>query len=104
MQIRDDRHTDLPQPPRAEPLAGRIRLAPFDEALIQPASIDVRCDRRFRVFRNSRYGHIDVKQEQAELTELIEIDDGGPFILHPGEFVLGATLAALALRARITAR
>ena len=71
---------------------GRIRLDPFDDGLIQPASIDVRCDRRFRVFRNSRYGHIDVKQEQAELTELIEINDGGPFILHPGEFVLGATL------------
>ena len=57
--------------------AGRITLDPFDEALIQPASIDVRCDRRFRVFKNSRYGHIDVKQEQAELTELIEITDGG---------------------------
>ncbi|MEI6626304.1 MAG: dCTP deaminase, partial [Thermoleophilia bacterium] len=68
---------------RAAIAAGRIALDPFDEALIQPASVDVRCDRRFRVFRNSRYGHIDVKQEQAELTELIEITDGGPFILHP---------------------
>ena len=84
--------------------AGRIRLDPFDEALIQPASIDVRCDRRFRVFRNSRYGHIDVKQEQAELTELIEITDGGPFILHPGEFVLGATLERVTLGDDIVSR
>ncbi len=84
--------------------AGRIRLEPFDEALIQPASIDVRCDHRFRVFRNSRYGHIDVKQEQPELTELIEIEDGGPFILHPGEFVLGATLERVTLGDDIVSR
>jgi dCTP deaminase len=84
--------------------AGRIVLAPFEEALIQPASVDVRCDRRFRVFRNSRYGHIDVKTEQPELTELVEITDAGPFILHPGEFVLGATLERVTLGADIVAR
>ena len=89
---------------RAAIAAGRIALDPFDEALIQPASVDVRCDRRFRVFRNSRYGHIDVKQEQAELTELIEITDGGPFILHPGEFVLGATLERVTLGDDIVSR
>jgi dCTP deaminase len=71
---------------------GRIRLDPFDDGLIQPASIDVRCDRRFRVFRNSRYGHIDVKQEQAELTELIEIT------------VLGATLERVTLGDDIVSR
>lgn len=89
---------------RAAIAAGRIALDPFDETLIQPASVDVRCDRRFRVFRNSRYGHIDVKQEQAELTELIEITDGGPFILHPGEFVLGATLERVTLGDDIVSR
>jgi dCTP deaminase len=83
---------------------GRIRLDPFDDGLIQPASIDVRCDRRFRVFRNSRYGHIDVKQEQAELTELIEITDGGPFILHPGEFVLASTYEVMTLPDDIAGR
>ena len=89
---------------RAAVAAGRIALDPFDAALIQPASVDVRCDRRFRVFRNSRYGYIDVKQEQAELTELIEITDGGPFILHPGEFVLGATLERVTLGDDIVSR
>ncbi len=84
--------------------AGRIRLDPFDDALVQPASIDVRCDHRFRVFRNSSYSHIDVKQEQAELTELIAIEDGGPFILHPGEFVLGATLERVTLGDDIVSR
>jgi dCTP deaminase len=84
--------------------AGRIRLAPLDRDLIQPASIDVRCDRRFRVFRNSRYGHIDVKREMPDLTELVEPRGEEPFILHPGEFVLGATLERLTLGDDIVAR
>ena len=70
---------------------GRIEIDPYDPALLQPSSVDVRVDRYFRVFRNSRYPFIDVKQEQEDLTELVEVD-GEPFILHPGEFVLGSTL------------
>jgi dCTP deaminase len=69
----------------------RIGIAPYDPGLLQPSSLDVRVDRYFRVFRNSRYPFIDVKQAQEELTELVEIDDETPFILHPGEFVLGST-------------
>ena len=84
--------------------AGRIRLDPFDPDLIQPASIDVRCDRRFRVFRNSRYGFIDVKVPMPDLTELVETGDDEPFILHPGEFVLGATLERLTLGVDLVAR
>ena len=71
---------------------GRIGIDPYDEALLQPSSVDVRVDRFFRVFHNARYPFIDVKQPQEELTELVEIDDERPFILHPGEFVLGSTL------------
>jgi dCTP deaminase len=84
--------------------AGRIRLDPFDETLIQPASIDVRCDRRFRVFRNSRYGFIDVKREMPDLTELVDEAGEEPFILHPGEFVLGSTLERVALGVDLVAR
>jgi dCTP deaminase len=76
---------------------GRIGLDPLDEALIQPSSVDVRVDRYFRVFRNSRYPYIDVKQEQEGLTELVEVDPEQPFILHPGEFVLGSTLERVSL-------
>jgi dCTP deaminase len=83
---------------------GRIRLDPFDPALVQPASIDVRCDRRFRVFRNSRYGFIDVKVPMPDLTELVEADGDEAFILHPGEFVLGSTLERLTLGVDIVAR
>ena len=71
---------------------GRIGIDPYDEALLQPSSVDVRVDRFFRVFHNARYPFIDVKEPQEELTELVEINDERPFILHPGEFVLGSTL------------
>ena len=76
---------------------GRIVIDPYDDALMQPASLDVRVDRLFRVFRNSRYPFIDVKSELEGLTELVEIDGDEPFILHPGEFVLGSTLERIAL-------
>jgi dCTP deaminase len=76
---------------------GRIGIDPFDGALVQPSSVDMRVDRYFRVFRNSRYPYIDVKIEQEDLTELVEAVDGEPFILHPGEFVLGSTLERVTL-------
>ena len=72
--------------------AGRIDIDPYDPTLMQPSSLDVRVDTLFRVFRNSRYPFIDVKAEQEELTELVEVTGDEPFILHPGEFVLGSTL------------
>ncbi len=75
----------------------RIEIDPYDPGLLQPSSLDVRVDRYFRVFRNSRYPFIDVKQAQEELTELVEIDDETPFILHPGEFVLGSTFETITL-------
>ena len=84
--------------------AGRIGIDPFDPALMQPSSLDVRVDRLFRVFRNSRYPFIDVKAEQEELTELVEVADEEPFILHPGEFVLGSTLERVTLPDDLVAR
>ena len=83
---------------------GRIRIDPYDETLLQPSSVDVRVDRLFRVFHNARYPFIDVKQPQEDLTELVEIEDDQPFILHPGEFVLGSTLERLQLPDDLVAR
>jgi len=82
---------------------GRIVIEPFDPSLMQPSSLDVRVDRYFRVFRNSRYPYIDVKAEQEELTELVEAGDEA-FILHPGEFVLGSTLERVTLPDDLVAR
>jgi dCTP deaminase len=84
--------------------AGRIVIDPYDESLLQPSSVDVRVDRFFRVFHNARYPYIDVKEPQDDLTELVKIDDERPFILHPGEFVLGSTLERIVLPDDLVAR
>ena len=84
---------------------GRIGIDPYADELLQPSSVDVRVDRLFRVFRNSRYPYIDVKEPMEDLTELVEVaDDEQPFILHPGEFVLGSTLERIRLPDDLVAR
>ncbi|MER3409836.1 MAG: dCTP deaminase [Thermoleophilia bacterium] len=83
---------------------GRIEIDPYDASLLQPSSIDVRIDRYFRVFHNARYPYIDVREPQEDLTELVEIEDSHPFILHPGEFVLGSTLERIRLPDDLVAR
>jgi len=89
---------------REEIRAGRIVIDPFDEGCVQPSSVDLHVDSRFRVFANSRYPYIDVKQEMPGLTELVEMSEGEPFILHPGEFVLGATMERVQLPNDLVAR
>ena len=84
--------------------AGRITIDPLDESAIQPSSVDLRLDRYFRVFLNHTMPVIDVKQNLEELTRVVEIDDPGSFILHPGEFVLGSTLERVALPYDLVAR
>ena len=83
---------------------GRLGLEPYDAGLVQPSSIDVRLDRFFRVFNNSRYTHIDPAEQQDDLTTLIEPDGDDPFVLHPGEFVLGSTLERVTLPDDLVAR
>ena len=82
---------------KAEISVGRVQVDPYDEAMIQPSSIDVRLDRWFRVFENHKYPHIDPSVEQPDLTRLIEPEGDEPFILHPGEFVLGSTYEVVTL-------
>ena len=89
---------------QAELTAGRIGLEPSDAAMIQPSSVDVRLDRYFRLFDNHKYPFIDPAEDQPELTHLIEVDPKEPFILHPGEFVLGSTYEQVTLPDNIAAR
>lgn len=89
---------------REELDAGRIEIDPLLPNSIQPSSVDLHVDRYFRVFRNHTMSHIDVKQNLEELTELVEMDDDDPFMLHPGEFVLGSTLERVALPTDLVAR
>ena len=89
---------------RASLQAGRVRIDPYDPSCLQPSSVDLHLDREFRVFRNNRYPYIDVRQPQPDLTELMSIGDEEPFILHPGEFVLGQTLEWVELPDDLVAR
>jgi dCTP deaminase len=82
---------------RKEIESGRVGIDPYDAGMVQPSSIDLRIDRYFRVFQNHRYAHIDPSQEQDELTAMVEPAGDEPFILHPGEFVLGSTWEVVTL-------
>ena len=89
---------------KAEVESGRVKLDPYTPELIQPASIDVRLDRYFRVFENHRYPHIDPAEEQPELTRLVAPTGPEPFVLHPGEFVLASTYEVVSLPDDIAGR
>jgi len=89
---------------KAELDSGRIALEPYEPAMIQPSSIDVRLDRFFRLFSNHKYPFIDPAEDQPDLTHLVEVDGDEPFILHPGEFVLGSTYERVTLPDDVAAR
>ena len=88
----------------AEIEAKRIVVDPYDESMVQPSSIDFRLDRYFRVFENHRYPHIDPAVDQSDLTRVVEAQGDEPFILHPGEFVLGSTFEVVTLPDDLAAR
>ncbi len=84
--------------------SGSVIIDPLADGAIQPSSVDLHTDRYFRVFRNDHTPYIDPKAAQEDLTELVEVEDGAAFILHPGEFVLGSTLERVALGNDLVAR
>ncbi len=89
---------------RAEITAGRVKVEPFTEAMVQPSSVDVRLDRFFRVFENHKYSVIDPSTEQPELTREVAVTADEFFILHPGEFVLASTYEVITLPDDIAGR
>lgn len=84
--------------------SGRITIDPYDEVMVQPSSIDLRCDAHFRVFENHRYSLIDPKAPQSDLTLTVTATASEPFILHPGEFVLGSSHEVIGLADDVVAR
>ncbi|CAN2246635.1 MAG: dCTP deaminase [Candidatus Nanopelagicaceae bacterium] len=89
---------------KAEIDAGRVKVEPFDGAMIQPSSVDVRLDRFFRVFENHKYSVIDPSIEQVDLTREVAVEANEEFILHPGEFVLASTYEVITLPDDIAGR
>ena len=89
---------------RQELESGRVGLDPLDMSMVQPSSVDVRLDKLFRLIDNHKYQHIDPALDQPDLTRLVEVEPGDAFVLHPGEFVLGATYEVVSLPDDIAAR
>lgn len=89
---------------QAEIEAGRVSLDPLAPEMIQPSSVDVRLDKFFRVFDNHLHAHIDPAEDQPDLTREVEVSGEDPFILHPGEFVLGSTYERVGLPDDVAAR
>lgn len=84
--------------------SGRIQIDPYEPAFVQPSSVDLRVGNGFRVFVNHRYSQIDPRDPQPDLTQLVEVAESEPFMLHPGEFVLGSTLERVKLSNDVVAR
>jgi dCTP deaminase len=83
---------------------GRLKIEPWDPAMVQPASVDVRLGTSFRVFHNHRAPAIDLRDPPTHLTEGVEVTEGEAFVIHPGEFVLGRTLEYVEMPADIVCR
>ncbi len=77
---------------KEEMAKGRIIIRPLGEGCVQPASVDLHLDRNILIFRNNRVPYIDVRKTNDRLTDMVSMADDDPFMLHPGEFVLGSTL------------
>ena len=83
---------------------GNIVIDPFSPNDVQPASVDLHLTNKILVFNNSSAPYIDLMKEIPNLTSEVTIPNDQPFILHPGEFVLGSTLEKISLSNKIVAR
>ena len=84
--------------------SGHLRIEPWDPSMVQPASVDVRLGNSFRVFHNHKIQSIDLASPPRDLTEHVEVDPDGEFVIHPGEFVLGRTVEIVAIPDDIVCR
>lgn len=73
----------------------KIVIAPFPDLSVQlgSCSLDLRLGNAFRIFDHSKYPYIDPfnKETNQSLTRQIKVKNGEPFIIQPGDFVLGVT-------------
>ena len=83
---------------------GIIGIDPYFEKDVQPASVDLHLDKKLLIFNNSSAPFIDLKKELPDLNEPIIIQGDEPFIIHPGDFVLGSTLEKITIPNDMVAR
>ena len=88
--------------------AGKIRIDPPVDFAVQlgPCSVDLTLANSFAAFEYSRLPYIDTRRpvdSQAIMRE-INVGEGEPFVLQPGELVLAATRETLELADDLLAR
>jgi dCTP deaminase len=78
---------------------GKIKITPAPDLEIQLGSfsIDLRLGNSFRVFESGVHGVIDPQKNAAgrEFTKEVVVEEGKPFIMQPGDFVLATTVEKL---------
>lgn len=83
-----------------------IDPAPDFATQLGSCSVDFRLGRKFRVFNHSKVALIDTNNPNvtSDLMTEVEIKDGEPFILQPGDFVLATTMETLTMPNNLLAR
>ncbi len=76
--------------------SGRVKIESNQTELfshIHASSMDLRLGNVFKVYEHSKYAVLDPKNPKtfAQNMRIITIPDGEPFIVQPGEFILGVT-------------
>jgi dCTP deaminase len=82
---------------------GEIKIEPFSEEQVGPASVDLHLDSKFRIFRALPHVHpVTEDANYEEVTELIEVNDH--LLLLPGQAVHGITVERITLPDNICGR
>jgi dCTP deaminase len=78
--------------------SGNVIIDPFTEDMVGPGSVDLTLGNTFRTFRKM-HDIYDVTDESSfnDITELVEISNGGRFVLLPQETILGITKEKITL-------
>jgi len=76
--------------------SGRVKIESEQEELfehIHASSMDLRLGNVFKLYEHSKYAILDPKKPESFATEMrtVMVANGDPFIVQPGEFVLGVT-------------
>lgn len=82
-------------------------IEPYDDSLVQPASIDVRLDRHLRVLQGDTMREtlaLDPARDNAHRFLPVDMGRDGSFLVEPGDLVLGSTVEKITLPANLAAR
>ncbi len=85
--------------------SGELVIKDIVEDQVGSCSIDLRLGSMFRVFKHAEVTHIDPREGFAEeLMDVVTKTEEDPFIIHPGEFVLGSTIEHVEIPRHLVAR